>query len=190
MSEEHYKFVIPGDQLSYAEEYLPGDNASEVGYRIISSSFGELKTNHKDLVISVERKKDNVVIENNDIVYGQITKSDSRQISVSVVGVLKKKIVHHVTAEGHLRLHQERRDDTRNFKPVMVGDLVRARVIRAGQFLELTLNGNDLGVLKSRCSNCREVLVLKEGSLFCNNCRQNEGRKVAPDYGCPIFEER
>lgn len=190
MKEKNIDFVIPGDHLSFPEEYLSGKNTSESDYRIISVSYGGPNRDEKSLTVSVEHKDKAIFIESNDVVYGQVTKSDSRQISISIVGVVKGHEVLHILAEGHLRMNHDRRSNDRNFKPVMIGDLLRARVIRAGQFSELTINGDGLGILKSRCSNCRDVLILKDGSLFCVNCNKWEGRKNAPDYGAPIFGER
>lgn len=190
MKEKNFDFVIPGDHLSFPEEYLSGKNTSESDYRIISVSYGSLNRDEKSLTVSVECKDKCILIENNDVVYGQVTKSDSRQISISIVGVAKNHKVFHFSAEGYLRMNHDRRSNGRNFKPVMIGDLLRARVLRAGQFSELTIDGNGLGVLKSRCSNCRDVLILKDGNLFCVNCNKWEGRKNAPDYGTPILGER
>ena len=48
---------------------------------------------------------------------------------------------------------------------------------------ELSINGRNLGVLKTLCLRCRLPMVKKDGVLYCENCEKSEVRKVAEDYG-------
>lgn len=47
MKETSNDFVIPGDHLSFSEEYLPGKNTAELDYRIVSASFGNPRRDKK-----------------------------------------------------------------------------------------------------------------------------------------------
>jgi exosome complex component CSL4 len=177
------KYVIPGDSIAFSEEYLPGKNTIERESKIVASSFGAVNKDEKELVISVENSIKKITAKTGDIVYGQIVKNDSRQTSVMIAGleVSKKLVDFHI--DGYIRNMQNFKRDDHSAQAVRIGDIIRAKVIRVGQNLELTLHGHDLGALKSRCSRCREVLTLKSDSLYCENCDRGEVRKFAPDYG-------
>ena len=181
--------VIPGDFLGYSEEYLPGKNTMEVNSKIISASFGEVVKNDRELVASVDNGIRKIYPKNEDIIYGRIVKNDSRQVSIQIVGIEKSGKVEKYFADGYIRNVQDYKRDERKVQTIHIGDLIRGRIIRIGQNLEITLNGKRLGVLKSRCSRCSEVLVLKNGALFCENCNRSEMRKIAPDYSAPEFVE-
>ena len=189
MGEEKLTYVIPGDILAYSEEYLPGRNTLEENSRIVSVTSGEVRKNEKELIASVDNGIQKIRPKNEDIVYGKIIKNDSRQVSVQIVGIEINGKLENYMADGYIRNMQDYKKDDRRAQTVHIGDLIRGKVIRVGQNLEITLSGNRLGVLKSRCSRCREVLVLKNGVLFCENCNRSEMRKIAPDYGSPEFGE-
>ncbi len=189
MGEEKTTYVIPGDVLAYSEEYLPGKNTLEENSRIISATSGEVKKNEKELVSSVDNGIRKILPKIENVVYGKIVKNDSRQVSIQIVGIEQNGILENYMADGYIRNMQDYKKEDRRAQTVHIGDLIRGKVIRVGQNLEITLNGNRLGVLKSRCSRCREVLVLKNGVLFCENCNRSEMRKIAPDYGSPEFGE-
>ena len=183
MSAEESIYVLPGDSIGFAEEYVPGRNVAEIGGKLIALIPGNVVKNDSRFLMSIEGTKKRLRFFNGDIVYGQITKNDQRQIIISVAGVQKSKEITSCRAEGYIRLGG-RRDDS---APVSVrtGDLIRAKVIRVGQNLELTIHGTNLGVLKTRCTRCRTVMVLANSELYCENCQRSENRKIAPDYGNP-----
>ncbi len=186
MKENLEKFVLPGDKLSTAEEYVPGKNTLESNGLVISLVPGIPQRNEKELTISVKSPKTKIKAVIGDIVYGQVTRSDSRQTIVSIAGLGREGRIMDYQAEGYIRnMNDDRRDD-RFFQSARIGDIIRAKVIRVGQNLELTMHGNNLGVLLTRCTKCRNYLVLKDGKLYCENCQRTETRKFAPDYGSPV----
>ncbi len=190
MDSKETKHVIPGDVLAYAEEYLPGKNTIEEDSRIISLCSGEVVKNDKELTANVDSKIKVIIPRNGDIVYGNIVKNDSRQTTIQIAGIEREGQLVYFQAEGYIRSVHDYKKDERNPQTVRIGDIIRGKVIRVGQNLELTLSGSNLGVLKSRCSRCREILVIKNGTLFCENCNRSELRKAAPDYGEPEIEKR
>ena len=182
MSSSFEKLVLPGDNVGVAEEYVPGRNVTEVDGKLVALVQGEVVKNDQRLSISIEGSKRKLRFFNGDTVYGQVTKSDQKQILISVAGVQKGNSLVNCMEEGYIRLGGGRRDEVHQ-PPVRIGDLIRGKVIRVGQNLELTLNGSNLGVLKSRCSRCRTVLKAQLPDLYCENCQRTENRKIAPDYG-------
>lgn len=189
MQKDKSQVVFPGDHLSFSEEYLPGENTTEVRNKIVSSSFGTSKKDDLRLIISVDNGIEKIRPHVGDIVYGQVFKGDSKQFSILIVGISIKNKLLHFNGEGKVHVFQDHRSRNAEAKQLMIGDLVRCKISRIGQFLELNINGKDLGVLKTRCSNCREVLQLKDDSLYCTNCMSNETRKFASDYGKPVIME-
>lgn len=187
MEKYNKDFVLPGDRLSTAEEYVPGDNTTELNGDVISLVMGSVQRDEKKLLVNVKKPKEKIVPGNGDIVYGQVTRSDNRQTIVNIAGIRKNGNILYFHAEGYIRNSMDDRRDERYFQAARIGDIIRAKVIRVGQNLELTLRGEGLGVLLTRCSRCRNYLRIKDGKLYCENCDRVEVRKTAPDYGYPIL---
>ena len=69
-------------------------------------------------------------------------------------------------------------------KELRKGDYIRARVTAVKPSLQLTTKDENLGVIRSRCSKCKtEMVIGKNGGLFCRECRYSSPRKLANDYG-------
>jgi exosome complex component CSL4 len=64
-----------------------------------------------------------------------------------------------------------------------LGDIFRAKVIQVIPSVQLTTKGNNLGVIKALCSECRHPLESKGQILECPLCGHKEKRKMAQDYG-------
>lgn len=181
MNDYKTDYVLPGDKLSTAEEYVPGENAIEVNGDVISLVLGNVKRDDKRLIIGVKKPKEKFIPKVGDIAYGQVVRADNRQTSVSVSGVKDRERLVYYQADGYIRSGV----DDRHFQNVKIGDIIRAKIIRVGQNLELTMHGENLGVLLTRCGRCREYMTMKEGNLYCNSCDRTENRRVASDYGSP-----
>ena len=181
MSAEEDIYVLPGDSIGFAEEYVPGRNVAEIGGKLIALVPGNVVKNDSKFLMFIEGSKKKLKFFNGDIVYGQITKNDQRQIIISIAGLQKGHEIVSCNVEGYIRLGG-RRDDGPPLA-VRTGDLIRGKVIRVGQNLELTIHGTNLGVLKTRCARCRNVMALVNSELYCENCQRTESRKIAPDYG-------
>jgi exosome complex component CSL4 len=181
MNDKETRYVLPGDKLSAAEEYVPGKNAIELNGEVISLAVGRIEKDDRKLIIGVKKPKEKFVPKVGNIVYGQVVRSDNRQTSVNVIGVKSGEKLLDYQADGYIRAGM----DDRHGQNTKIGDIIRAKIIRVGQNLELTTHGENLGVLLTRCNRCREYLTMKDGTLYCNNCERIEPRKVAPDYGSP-----
>ncbi|MGP6206721.1 exosome complex RNA-binding protein Csl4 [Cuniculiplasma sp. SKW3] len=181
MNDNKTEYVLPGDKLSTAEEYVPGENAIEVNGDVISLVLGNVKKDDKRLVIGVKKPKEKFVPKVGDIVYGQVLRTDNRQTSVGVSGVKFGDKLIYYQADGYIRSGM----DDRHSQNVKIGDIIRAKIIRVGQNLELTIHGENLGVLLTRCSRCREYMTMKDGNLYCKSCDRTENRRVPADYGSP-----
>ncbi len=64
------------------------------------------------------------------------------------------------------------------------GDFVKAKIINVkNRIPQLTTVDEEFGVVKSFCSQCGEILNLKDRILVCHVCGNKEHRKVSQDYG-------
>ena len=184
MDQEKDRMVFPGEVLSSAEEYVPGVNTVEINGYVRSLAFGKMMKDDSRMIVYVKTEKIRLKPKIGDICYGQITKVDQRQAIVKIGGYEDQKIgTTPYTAEGYIRFGQGDRGRQSEIPNIRTGDYIRASVLRIGQNFELGLMGRNLGVVKARCTRCREFLLIKNGTLYCDNCERTEQRKIASDYG-------
>jgi len=64
------------------------------------------------------------------------------------------------------------------------GDIVRAKIVSAKNGIPLlTTIGRGLGVVRAYCSQCGQLLILRNRLLQCPSCGNVERRKIVEDYG-------
>ena len=184
MDQEKDRMVFPGEVLSSAEEYVPGVNTVEINGYVRSIAFGKMMKDDSRMIVYVKTEKIRLKPKIGDICYGQVIKVDQRQAIVKIGGYEDQKIgTTPYTAEGYIRFGQGDRGRQSEIPNIRTGDYIRASVLRIGQNFELGLMGRNLGVVKARCTRCREFLLIKNGTLYCDNCERTEQRKIASDYG-------
>ncbi len=184
MANNDNKTVFPGEVLSSAEEYVPGVNTVESDGYVKSLAFGKVMKDDNRMIIYVKTDKVRLKPKVGDICYGQLIKVDQRQAIVKIGGFSDPKLgLVPYTAEGYIRFGQGDRGRSNDIPNIRTGDFIRGKVLRIGQNFELGIMGRNLGVVKARCSRCREFLVMKNGSLYCENCERTEQRKYTADYG-------
>lgn len=180
------KFVMPGDFLGTAEEFIPGPGAYEEGGKIYSSVTGiaTLDTTHKQASVS-SNVPEPPVLKKGDIVIGLV--EDVREQSADVQIVMSRG--HEDRAlplpdYGTIHISQTSSSYVRQLSSEFkVGDIVRAKVldVKRGP-IRLSTSGPDFGVIFATCSNCHSPLELEGNKLRCPNCGNLESRKLAKDY--------
>ncbi|BAB60244.1 hypothetical protein [Thermoplasma volcanium GSS1] len=175
------KVAFPGDMIATTEEYLPGKNTEEKNGEIIAVKFGQIIRDDINLLISVDTQKKEFTLKKGDIVYGQVVKGEQHRYIVRIVGAFQKGLgLREIDEEMQLSLGIARRPQS-DF--IAIGDLIRGYVIRTGDFPEISINGNHYGVISAVCLRCRQPLVKRGITLYCENCQRTEIRKMADDYG-------
>ncbi|MCL4438939.1 MAG: exosome complex RNA-binding protein Csl4 [Candidatus Thermoplasmatota archaeon] len=181
--------AFPGDVIALAEEYIPGRNSTDENGEIVSNVFGEIVRDDQELNISVRPYKERQTIHRNDIAYARVLKVDQRRASLRIGAIYNRKMGL-VSYDAEVSLGLGGRFSRGPPLVLRIGDLIRVRVLRTGsRGIELGIYGDNLGVLRTTCYRCRNILELKNGALYCENCDKTEMRKVAPDYGNINFEE-
>ncbi|MEM3421580.1 MAG: exosome complex RNA-binding protein Csl4 [Candidatus Hadarchaeum sp.] len=179
-------FVIPGDLLATAEEFVPGNGAYEENGKIYAANTGVVLVDARTKHISVFSRTAGVpTLKRGDIIIGRVDEVRDQNATV-VIGRLRGRedralpppnvgLIHiSQTDAGYVK------DLGREFR---VGDIVRAKVINANREpVQLSTVGEDLGVIVAFCSRCRSPLARQGKKLVCDSCGNVEFRKIANDY--------
>lgn len=179
-------FVVPGDFLAIAEEFVPGTGAYEEDGEIYSSSTGVVLMDVREKKVSVHPKTGvPPSLSSGDIVVGRVEEIRGQVANVTV-GFMRGREDRRLPSSGNGVVHISKiRDEYveevgQEFKP---GDIVRARVISVGRgSIKLSTMDDNLGILVALCSECHNVLNQENSKLKCPYCGNVESRKISNDY--------
>ncbi len=179
-------FVIPGDFLATAEEFVPGDGAYEENGKIYSSCTGVVLVDVRTKHISVfSRTLGPPALKRDDVVVGRVEEVRDQSANV-YIGVLRGREDRELPLPNMGSIHVSQVNTSyveemhQQFK---LGDIVRARVMNARRApVQLLTAGDDLGVIVATCSRCRALLEREDSKLRCSECGNVEFRKLASDY--------
>ncbi len=175
------KFVLPGDKLGYAEEYIVGKGAYEENGEIFAAVAGKVVI--EDRTITVEPIKNLPEINKGDIVLGRVV--DLRN-SLALVELSRKKGFDRdlmYTGIAALHISNVQSDYLKDLSSAIRHmDIIKARVIDA-ENMKLSTKEPEMGVIKSICSICKHDLVREGNILKCPECGNVEKRKLSTDYG-------
>ncbi len=180
-------FVVPGDVLGVEEEFMPGENAYVDGGIVYSSTTGKVQFDPRSRKVSVfPAPRLPPLPARGDIVLGRVSLIRSQFAHVEIVAIEGEKNREIPSApEGAIHISQARRGYVRDLSnQFQVGDIVRARVVNPQRSpIILSTVGDELGVILSKCSNCRSPMVVKEKKLYCETCDIYTTRKLSTMYG-------
>ncbi|MBC7218641.1 MAG: exosome complex RNA-binding protein Csl4 [Hadesarchaea archaeon] len=179
-------FVVPGDFLATAEEFVPGNGAYEENGKIYAANTGVVLVDARTKHISVFSRTAGVpTLKRGDIIIGRIEEVRDQNATV-VIGSLRGREDRALPPPNLGSIHISQtdagyvKDLSREFR---VGDIVRAKVINANREpVQLSTVGEDLGVIVAFCSRCRTPLTRQGKKLVCESCGNVEFRKMANDY--------
>lgn len=189
--QETGEFVLPGDMIGTAEEFISNNNTFKYGGNIYSSATGQVRINNKTRAISVVPKTDiPPMIRNGDVVIGRVNDLRS-SVALVEIAMLEGKGEREIVNLQPAAIHVSNVKDSYvksldyEFSPF---DLVRAKVIDV-KAMRLSTSGNNLGVIKAYCSKCNVDMEKqsnngnKGSKLKCPVCGNIESRKLAANYG-------
>lgn len=178
------KIVLPGEVLAASEEFLAGEGTFEQDGKILASCLGKLNLDSEEMVAKVEPINPLVELRVGDVVLARVQDVKSSMVLVNVFRLEGKS--RGITGEtfGSLHISKISEGFTQDvWKEFRIGDIIRAKVVRDKPALQLSTSHSDLGVLFGLCTKCRMPLIKRDKSLFCENCKRSEIRKMALDYG-------
>lgn len=164
-------------------EVVPGPNAYESEDEVYASAAGELVEDNREVAVLAKPKARAPEVGMD--LYCVVRKTsaskafldcvpasdlDQRGSSIDVSAVLP-------VANIKRERVREVRDELR------AGDIIKAKVHKITRDdVDVSVYGDEYGVVKAFCSHCRKGMVLNDKELICNNCGSVEKRKLSKDY--------
>ncbi len=177
--------VLPGEIVAKSEELKAGKGTFEERGEIIASIVGIFKIDKENMEAIVEPITDvPLVLKEGDTAICEVKQIMDAMVIVKIIHIAgrKRQIAGEKDAAIHIsNISNEFIEDIR--KKFRIGDIVRAKIIKAEPAIQLTTKNAGLGVIKAFCSNCRNPLIKKGSNLECPMCGNVEERKLADDYG-------
>lgn len=177
-------FVVPGEELCVAEEFMPGPGTYESGGTVYSDLTGDRVVDLNSRTVRVIAKaKTPTMPTDGSTVIGQVTNAHDKSAIVSIFKVDSEILGRPFTGILHISSASPRYE--RNMEDVCkTGDMIKAKVFNdKNRIPELTTAGRGLGVIRAYCSRCGNLLVLVNRRLQCRECGNTEHRRLVDDYG-------
>jgi len=175
------ELILPGDELSIIEEFVPGEGTYEfqgvVYASVVGKAFYDMINRRSN---SIGFKKPGFLpLKKAKYVLGMVTSIKEDSALVSVYSIEDKPLNVPITAYLHISQIANKYLNTIN-EAIKVSDIIRAKPLNFALPLPLTLKQKDLGVVYAKCSICGTKMVKKdEEHLRCPNCGNVESRKLA-----------
>ncbi|MEE8400945.1 MAG: exosome complex RNA-binding protein Csl4 [Candidatus Hydrothermarchaeaceae archaeon] len=179
-------FVLPGKEVGFSEEFIPGEGTYEEEGKIFASSTGLVTVDLNERKITVASKTSvPIVLKDGDKVIGVVA---NLRPQVGVVDIIKllgngRGLPGKISAGIHI---SKLRDSyvSEISKEIGVGDIIIAKVVNVNRRpMDISLVDKDLGVIKSYCEKCSTPLVLTDKKLMCNKCNRPVYKKLSTEYG-------
>jgi exosome complex component CSL4 len=181
------RWVVPGDYLGAAEEFVPGRGTYEDRGRIFAAVMGTARVDAADRIVRVEARNAIPSIEEDDTVYARVEEVKSAMVIVTVVSSASSRRAIPGTPEGTIHISKAKEGYTETLQGEFApGDIVLARVLQARPALKLTTAAPSLGVLAARCSVCHALMVPGPKELTCPRCGNREQRKLAKGWSLKL----
>jgi exosome complex component CSL4 len=180
-------FVLPGDVVGSAEEFVPGYCTYVRGGVIFASTAGLVDINPETRSASVIPKT-NVPPKlcHGDIVVGEVIDLKDSLVVISLA--FKKGYENRPISDEEATIHisNVRNSYVKDLRQMFsLRDILKAKIIDERQ-MRLSTGDEDLGVIKAYCNRCMTSLVRKDGRLVCPSCANVETRKLSSGYGLGV----
>ena len=179
------KIVLPGEELSTAEEFEEGENTFEENDLVYSDSVGVAEFDPKNYRVKVVKKKSVKLFHPGTTVYGIVTGVRKNSVHVKILEAYDKKVARIFTkSNASIMISAISRDYVKNIHDQFkIGDIVKAEVADVKPYgVNLRTDKPELGVVRAYCSKCRKPLHLSHGKLMCTSCGSIENRKLSSEY--------
>ena len=175
------ELILPGDELSVIEEFVPGEGTYEFQGIVYSSVVGKAfydMINRRSNSISF-KKPGLLSLKKAKYVLGIVSSIKEDSALISVYSIEDKSLSSPITAYLHISQITNKYLNSIT-EAIKVSDIIRAKPINFTLPLQLTIKQKDLGVVYAKCSICGTKMVKKdEEHLRCPNCGNVESRKLA-----------
>ncbi len=177
-------FVIPGDRLGVAEEFLPGPGTYEAGYQIRAATIGRVVKDLLNKVVMVKPYRPPTMPHSGAIVLAVVTEMREDFARTRILTVNNAVIHYPFTGMLHVSQVIEKAGEIKQmYSYVRIGDFIRSKVLNSYPPYLLTIKDAKLGVVLASCSKCGAQLKLLKDKLKCPDCGNIETRKLGQGYG-------
>ncbi len=174
------KFVVPGEYLGAAEEFVPGRGTYEASGRIFASVTGRPTIDARDRTVRVDAANGVPTLNEGDVVYARVNELKSAMAICTIVAAAPAGRGIPGTPEGTVHISKAKDGFTESLADEFaVGDILLAKVLQSRPSIKLTTAPADLGVISARCQVCHGLLVPSGRELVCPRCGHREHRKRA-----------
>jgi exosome complex component CSL4 len=181
-------FVLPGDEVGSAEEFVPGECTYARGGVIYASTAGHVRINSKSRSAYVEPKTNAPPrLCRGDIVVGEVI--DLKESLVVLSLAFKKGYEGRPLSDEEATIHisNVKNSYVKDLRHMFsLRDIVKAKIVDERQ-MRLSTSEEDLGVIKAYCNRCMASLQKRDGRLVCPSCGSSENRKISSDYGTGVI---
>lgn len=179
-------FVMPGTELGFSEEFIPGEGTYEENGRVYASITGMLKVDMKERKIAVAPKTSSPpVLKEGGVVVGIVADVKTQLAVVDIIKVRGNDRTLPGEISGSIHISQTRSTYVADMsKEFRAGDIIYAMVSNAKRSpLQLSTVDMGMGVIKAFCYHCNTPLSKEDSRLKCNDCGRTELRRISPEYG-------
>jgi exosome complex component CSL4 len=178
------KFVLPGDFLGTAEEFVPGFGTYEDNGRVYAALLGKAHVDPSARSVTVEAVHAIPRVHEGDLVYARVEEIKTAMAICEVLAAADTNRAVPGTPEGTIHISKAKEGYTETLaREFSSGDVVLARVLQSHPTIKLTTAAADLGVVSARCQVCHALLQSGPKDLVCLRCGNHEHRKLAKNYG-------
>ena len=180
------KFVLPGDSIANALEYLPsfGTYADEDDVRSSATGESELNETERTAKIRIATKIPKIQ-QRGTFTYGTVVKVSDKRAMIDLHSFESGKFRLIPSGEtAILKVEDVKRGFVKSMKEEFKeGDLIKVKIINVSKTgVDLTTDERDLGVIKTNCSRCRKDVSRIGFKVKCNSCVWVENRKLSSQY--------
>ena len=171
------KVILPGEEITTEEQYVPGRNAYAQNGIVKSKIMGAVEFDDTNKEVRVKGKSIRQLVVG-DIITGKVMLVKESTVVIELLSAEGgKKITGIKTAQLPVRnISTEYVSEIK--KTCKIGDLVRARTTMVSPLaIDVATNEKGLGVIKAYCSNCRNEMQYSNEKLMCIECGSIEERK-------------
>ncbi len=179
------EFVVPGTELGFSEEFIPGRGTYEEDGKIFASLTGVLRINMKDRRIEVVPHTTVPEPRAGDIAVCRVVDVKQQFALVKLLRLVHTKRELPGNVYGTIHISQLRPNYVQDIdREIKAGDIVLAKVTNTRRIpIALSTVDRPLGAIKAYCTSCNLPLNLEGSRLVCPNCGRHETRKYSSNYG-------
>ncbi len=182
------RFVCPGERLAVEEEFLSGRGTySEKGV-IRSEELGKALYDLKRREVNVSKATREALYPCEGLeVIGEVASVQRRMANVDVFMISGREASRPYT--GVIYPSASTSYSRSLDLAVRGGDIIRGRIVNTkNRVLQISIEGEEYGVILAYCSKCGSQLEYRRTRLHCPRCGRVDRRKVAKLYGLEVAD--